>query len=94
MSKAKESRHMQRVADIGCIVCLNEFGEASPAEVHHIGSGTMGKRASNYETIPLCPAHHRLGGYGVAVHAGRKEWEKRYGTEKELMEQVRGILNG
>ena len=52
----------------------------------------MGKRASNHEVIALCPNHHRHGGHGVAVHAGRKAFEARYGTEKELLEQTRREL--
>ena len=64
----------------------------SPAEIHHIGNGTMGKKATNYEIIPLCPIHHRRGNIGVAVHSGRKSFETNFGTEQELLEQVRGML--
>lgn len=80
-----EREHMSKVASMGCIVCANMGMPGTPAEVHHINNGTMGKRASNYEVIPLCPAHHRTGGYGVAVHAGRKAWESNFGTERELL---------
>ena len=83
-----EKEHMSKVAALGCIVCANMGMPGSPAEVHHINSGAMGKRASNYEVIPLCHAHHRTGGYGVAVHSGRKAFESLYGTEQELLEQV------
>lgn len=87
-----ESKHMDKVAALGCIACINSGYGETPAEIHHIGNATMGKRASNYETIPLCHAHHRTGGYGIAVHAGRKAWEGEHGTEQDLLEQVRGIL--
>lgn len=50
-----EREHMNRVAELGCIVCANMGVPGSPAEVHHINNATMGKRASNYEVIPLCP---------------------------------------
>lgn len=87
-----ESAHIARVVAAGCIVCRNlGYGEA-PAEAHHIGNGTIGKRASNYSVIALCPNHHRHGGHGVAVHAGRKAFEARYGTEQELLEQTRSEL--
>ena len=93
MATKAERDHMGAVAALGCVVCRNlGFGE-TPAEVHHIGNGTLGKKASNYETIPLCDAHHRNGGHGVAVHAGRKTFEARYGTERELLEQTRRELN-
>jgi hypothetical protein len=38
--------------------------------------------------IPLCHAHHRTGGHGVAVHAGRRTWEDKFGTEDELLTQT------
>ena len=74
---------------------MNQGNEGTPAEIHHIRHGNgMGQRASNYESIPLCHIHHRTGGYGVAIHAGQKEFEKLYGSESELLEQVRGLING
>lgn len=87
--KKAEKEHLQKVAELGCVACERIGFSGSPAEIHHIGNGAMGKRASNFEVIPLCPTHHRTGGYGVAVHAGRKEWEKNFGTEKELLNVVR-----
>lgn len=93
MATKAEREHMGAVAALGCIVCRNlGFGD-SPAEVHHIGNGTLGKKASNFETIPLCPTHHRHGGHGVAVHAGRKAFEANFGTERELLEQTRRELD-
>ncbi|TKI06394.1 Ref family recombination enhancement nuclease [Martelella alba] len=93
MTKRAESLHMARVADMGCIVCKNVFNVHSLAEIHHLRTGQgAGQRASNYQVIPLCPQHHRLGGYGVAIHAGQKEWERRYGTELELLAQVEQLL--
>ena len=91
--KKSEKEHLNKVASMGCVVCINLGYGPSPAEVHHIGNGTMGKRASNFEVIPLCAQHHRLGGYGVAVHAGRKTWEQNFGTEKELLAQVKSWIS-
>ena len=79
-----EREHMSRVAELGCIIC------GSQAEVHHLPG--HGVRASHYETIPLCPTHHRNGGFGEAVHQGRRTWEANYGTEKELLSRVNGLL--
>lgn len=95
MSKptAAKSSYIARVVAAGCIVCRNlGYGE-TPAEEHHIGNGTMGKRADNYSVIALCPNHHRNGGHGVAVHAGRKAFEARYGAERELLEQTGREMN-
>lgn len=51
----------------------------------------MGKRASNFETIPLCHYHHQ-GAEGI--HGmGRKAWERHFGvTELELLEEVKEAL--
>ena len=82
MGKAEEV-HLGRVAALGCCIC----GRA--AEVHHVkdGQGT-GRKASDFETIPLCPDHHRLGGQGVAFHQGPKIWEKTFGRQRDMLAQV------
>lgn len=89
MTKA-EKAHLSRVADIGCIVCIRMGYGLSPAEIHHLRKGAgMGQRSKHIGgTIGLCPPHHRTGGYGTALHAGQKEFERRYGTETELLEDV------
>lgn len=82
-----ERNYMDRVADLGCIICRR------PAEIHHITTGIgMGQRASNWDVIPLCPEHHRTGGYGVAIHAGKKAWELKHGTELQHLETVKALL--
>lgn len=87
--KISEKEHLNKLSDMGCIVCRNVGYGDSPAEIHHLRKGCgAGQRASNYRAIPLCPQHHRLGGYGVAIHAGQKEWEKNFGTEEQLLEQA------
>jgi hypothetical protein len=85
---AKEKKHLGRIASMGCCVCVNLGHGETPCEIHHIGNGTMGKRASNYEVIGLCHIHHRTGGNGVAVHAGRESFEANFGTEQELLNQT------
>ncbi|MCF8585042.1 Ref family protein [Enterobacter asburiae] len=87
--KKADSLHLSRVAALGCIVCRNHNLGETPAEIHHIrtGQGTS-QRADHRKSIPLCHMHHRSGGYGVAIHAGRKQWERNFGTELQLLEQV------
>lgn len=93
-SKTKAEReHLGRVASLGCIACLNLGHFDTPAEIHHITTGVgMGQRASNFDTLPLCPLHHRTGARKVAIHAGKRIWEEKHGTELDLLEQVRGML--
>lgn len=91
----KEREHMAKVAALGCLVCSECLGiEGTPAELHHpIGWAGLGKRASHYEVISLCPTHHRNGGYGVAIHAGKKKWEENFKTQEEFLEIVKQKLS-
>ena len=98
MPTKSEKTHMGRVAELGCIVCRNQGYGHTPREmtaIHHVRAGQgMGKRASNFDVLPLCARHHQTGGYGVAFHAGRREWERRYGSEVDLLAQIMGLLDG
>jgi hypothetical protein len=52
----------------------------------------MGVRSSHYDTLPLCPKHHRgnTGYHGM----GRKAFERQYKvTEQELLNQVKEMLD-
>lgn len=85
--KKAEKVWIARVVALGCVVCKRE------AEYHHILKGkAMGKKASHFEGIPLCPDHHRNGGHGVAIHSGVKTWEAKFGTESEHLERIRAML--
>jgi len=89
MTKSQKE-HAGKVADLGCIVCYNLRWPETPAEIHHLNGGFITR--SHEKIIGLCPRHHRNGGYEVAIHAGRKAWEKRYGTQQELLIQVEELL--
>ena len=87
--KKAEKLHRNKVAALGCIVCINNGHPDTPAQLHHIRAGQgMSQRAGEYEVIPLCPTHHQHGGYGIAIHAGQAAWERTFGTEAELLAQV------
>jgi hypothetical protein len=54
-----ESKHLESVASLGCIVCYLLGDGYCAAQVHHIREGQgMSQRAGNFLTIPLCPDHH------------------------------------
>jgi hypothetical protein len=43
----------------------------------------------------LCPTHHRLGiktNLFVSRHPWKREFERRYGTEMELLDKVKALL--
>lgn len=87
--RIRDKAHLAKVAQLPCCVCGNW-----PVEVHHIRQGVgMSQRAGDRETIPLCQAHHRTGGFGVAFHAGPREFQSIYGTERELLEKTLALLD-
>lgn len=85
MTKA-EKQYLNRVSELGCMICK------MPAEIHHIRTGQGHMRAKHSDVIPLCPRHHRIGGYGIAIHAGIKAWEEMFGSELDMLERVIEIL--
>lgn len=88
-----ESEHMAKVASLGCYV-WNNFPDrrkecGNGIEVHHKTGCGMAKRASHYETMPLCFNHHSAQTplkFGKAVHKGTKSFEERYGTQDQMIE--------
>jgi len=92
MANKVEKQHMNRVAEIGCILCKHLGLGETPCELHHPRTGTgAGRRASHFDVIGLCPEHHR--GNSGLHGMGRKAFEKYYGiTELELLEKVTECL--
>ena len=85
-----EREYMGHAARLNCAArgCMDY-----PVELHHPRHGAgMGRRASHFDVIPLCPAHHRTGGFGVAIHAGQKTWEAKFGTEAELTKNTQHLV--
>lgn len=76
-------QYLKIVASWGCLICQR------PAEVHHIRDG-MGaaQRNDDFNILPLCEIHHRIGGRGVAFHADKKLWQFLHGTERELQDRL------
>ena len=68
-------------------------------EIHHIDGKTK-KASEDYPgchmlTIPLCYEHHREGANNdlyVSRHPFKAEFEKRYGTEMELLEKIKELV--
>ena len=74
-----------KIASFGCIICGD-----SQVEVEHCNT-KMGLRKDHNATISLCFDHHR-GENGIHT-IGRKVWERRYGTEAELLAKTERLLN-
>jgi hypothetical protein len=91
----EEKEYLDKLATLGCYCCRTE-GIESPAMIHHIREGMgMGQRAPHIGgTIPLCYAHHQSGENGaLAFHRSPKEWRERYGSEKEIAEGYRALID-
>ena len=97
-SKTKDEKNwLNKISNFGCVVCRKhyEIDDAPAANCHHIRQGMgAGQKNSHYMVLPLCHHHHQSGGHGEAFHAGQKIWEKKYGTEAELLEWVLDKMEG
>jgi hypothetical protein len=92
MTTKAESEWMDRVARLGCIVCRNLGLGDTPTGIHHCGT-YMGGGRDHFKTIGLCHEHHQ-GKEGIdGKHMSKREWESKYGTEEQLMRQVREELS-
>lgn len=88
----QEKAHMGRIACLPC--CVSDANCRGHIEVHHItGHGkSQNEKNSDFETLPLCQAHHRQGNHGIALHAGVETWEANYGTQAYHLQVTRLVL--
>jgi len=89
---SKEKKHMDRVSQLGCIVCYLQGFYGVPAEIHHIEGKT--KTDTHFKVLPLCFEHHRMGSdmEPISRHPYKARFEKAYGTEYELLELVNSMV--
>jgi hypothetical protein len=90
--KKAEKEHLRKVAELGCIICRKMGYPDSPAEIHHIKKGVMSKRSTHFETIPLCPYHHRTS--NEAYHFNSKTFTEKWGTQEQLLEETNIMIYG
>jgi hypothetical protein len=95
MTKADRFRLL---TDLGCIVCHKFYGVFSQCLIHHLTGikyRSTGKKASDDDTIGLCPAHHQYGTLEhPAIHTHPAEFERKYGTQEELLKITNELING
>lgn len=92
---AEEKRHMNKVAQLGCIVCWLHKGMYTPACVHHLDGKT--KQGAHFNVIPLCPIHHdgRVDDeFATSRHPYKRRFEHRYGAESYLLSETLKMLEG
>jgi len=88
-----EQDFMARVASIGCIACLFDGRIMPEVSIHHIDGRTM--PGAHFNVLPLCAGHHQDGAGIpglVAVHPWKARFEARYGTQAELLQVVKYLV--
>lgn len=88
---AAEKEYQDRIAQVGCVACLHDGIYNPYVLLHHIAGRTA--KGSHYKVLPLCAGHHKDGeGENkslIAVHPYKKRFEQAYGSQSELLEEVR-----
>lgn len=101
-----EAWRLERLAGMRCIACVIEGCEQPHrTEIHHIVDKGYRKHSGGHSaTLPICSWHHRgvsangLTGsemsfrYGPSLARSKRQFVEAYGTERELLERVDGIL--
>lgn len=89
-----DKKRFDKLRELGCCVCLNTMNVYTPPAIHHIDGRT--KEGCHDLTIPLCQSHHQYkSNYSIWISRhgdGRAAFEHAYGTERELLEQVNGMI--
>jgi hypothetical protein len=84
--EGKDPERLARIHDLQCCICY-EFWEPqfSPTQAHHCihGRHSMGRKAPDCMTIPLCEGHHQglLDTSKIALHREPKAWREKYGDD-------------
>lgn len=83
---AAAKAHMAQVSHLACVCCGSR-----PVHVHHVISGRFGQRkASDFETIPLCPWDHMDG--PESIHRNKAAFERLYGPDTGFLPLVKEML--
>jgi len=88
-----EKKYMDRVAELGCVLCRHLGFGYSPPHLHHVKEDQgLSQRAEHWLVVPLCPEHHqgKSGLHGL----GTKGFYLRYRlTEIDLLAMTIQCLN-
>jgi len=81
----EEQRWMNRVAELGCLICANNY-----VVLHHITTlrKGYGSKSSNFAVLPLCFNHHDAKIEGESIHENVELWEAKYGSQIDLLKVV------
>jgi hypothetical protein len=86
---AKARAHIARVKQLPCVICR----KPGPSDAHHVICDRYGTRkASDFETIPLCKSCHQDG--PEAIHNGKASWVEKHGPDHSYLPLVDQWLRG
>lgn len=90
VTAAEKALWNRMATEVGCIACLVD-GLFNPyVSIHHINGRT--KPGCHRKVLPICAGHHQDGTGEdktlIAVHPYKKQFERRYGTQYELLALV------
>ena len=86
MNKSDKRRFMH-LRELGCVAC-----GSNNVVIHHIRKHTgLSLRPDHQDTIPLCPKHHNMG--NESIHLNKRLFEKKFGTEKQLLIKTNMKIN-
>ena len=88
-----ELDRLQKIADIGCIICKLYEEEYSPCSIHHLDGKT--KPGAHFKTIGLCGRHHQSDDANPlydSVHGNKFRFEKRYKSQAELLKITNELI--
>lgn len=82
---AEQERWMDRVAQLGCIICDNNL-----VVLHHITTLRLGygRKSSNFAVLPLCFNCHDADIKEQSLHEDISGWENRNGTQIDCLRKV------
>lgn len=86
--------HDRMANEIGCIACMKDGKRNTYVSIHHIDGRT--KAGCHELVLPLCAGHHqdKTGEDKtlLAVHPWKRRFEKRYGTQMQLLAECMTLL--
>lgn len=88
-----EKQFHDSMAQIGCIACRKDGMFNPVVSIHHIDGRT--KPGAHKLALPLCYPHHQGDGKVVpSVHGNKRQFENRYGTQRQLLAECNELLRG
>ena len=91
--RIQDKKHLNRLAALGCCVCLREMNVFSPCEIHHTRFNCgIAQRSDDKDAVGLCFNHHSAQGFD-GIHKGQRTWEEKHGTEEFLLNYTKELLN-